>query len=192
MASIAALIGAQVVGGIGQGIASGLQEQTRRNEWNKTFGLHQDQFNFQKDYLTRGQQQNYDLTHRGQSLNFSGNILGHGLSAGGSLIGSILNYKTSQDQLGYSRELNNQRRSDLQNEGLPLSYLHLGGAQRSLPQLPMQRTQTFGRNVSAPWGYANSGSNLRDTYGPPPAYSPGNFPTTQTPGFDPVNGFPKG
>lgn len=196
MASIAALIGAQVVGGIGQGIASGLQEQNRRREFDRTFGLHQDQFNFQKDYLSRQLDQNYGLQYRGQNLNFTGNILGHGLSAGGSLIGSFLNYQTSQNNLNYARELNTQRRSDLTNEGVPLSYLHLGGGMsRSLPQLPMQRTQTFGRNVSSPWGFANSGPNLRETYGAPPSYqqaTSSNSPTTERPGFDPVSGYPKG
>lgn len=176
MASIAALIGAQVIGGIGNNIASGLQEQRRQQEWNKMFGLKEQESIFSRDFANRQLHQQNDLTMRQQNLSFGGNMLSTGMQVGGSLIGNILSYNHSQDQLNFQKELNQQRRTDLQNEGLPLSYLHLGaggGLGRSIPHIPMERTQTFGRNVSAPWGYTNSGTNLRDTYAPnsaPPSY----------------------
>lgn len=177
MASIAALIGAQVIGGIGNNIASGLQEQRRRQEWQNLFDFKQNEFNFQKDFQNRQLKQNYDLTSRGQDLNFGSNLLTTGMGVGSSLIGNLLSYKNAQDQLDFQKELNQQRRTDLTNEGLPLSYLHLSGSgafQRSIPNIPMQRTQTFGRNISNPWGFANSGQNARQTFAPrserPPSY----------------------
>lgn len=195
MASIAALIGAQIIGGIGNSISSGLQEQTRRREWESMFGLKQDQFNFQKDSFNQQLNQNRDLTMRQQNMQFGGSLLNTGMSVGSSIIGNLLSYNHAQDTLNYQKQLNNQRREDLTNEGLPLSYLHLGGLQRSIPNIPMMRTQTFGRDVSNPWGYANSGPNLRTTFGPPPSYSEStrsmNSPNAGLPGFDPVNGFPK-
>lgn len=191
-ATVAAILGGSIISGIGNGITGSFQERTRQNEWNKMFDFKQDQFDFQKDFSNRQLLQGYDLTSRGQNLNFGGNLLNTGMSVGSSLIGNLLSYNHAQDTLNFQKEMNTQRRSDLQNEGLPLSYLHLGGLQRSVPNIPMMRTQTFGRTVSNPWGYANSGSNLREAFGPPPSYSSTmNLPTAGQTGFDQVSGYPK-
>lgn len=193
MAAIAGLIGAQVVGGIGNNIAEGLREQQRRNEWNKMFDLQNNKFMFEKDFSNRQLNQNNELTRRGQDLNFGSHLMGSAMNVGSSLFGNLLSYKNAQDQLNFSKELNQQRRSDLQNEGVPLSYLHVGGSlQRSMGGgIPMQRTQTFGRDTSNPWGFANSGPNLRQTYtnDPPPTYSQSQS-NANRPGFD-QNGWPK-
>jgi hypothetical protein len=197
MATIAALIGANVISGIGGSIADGFREQQRRNEWNQIYDFNKNKFDFQSDFANRQLKQTGDLTSRGQSLNFGSNMLTAGMQTGGSFIGNLLSYKHSQDQLNFQKELNSQRRSDFTNEGLPLSYLHMGGSgfSRSVP-LPMARTQTMGRSTSNPWGFANSGSNLRDTYGPPPTGSTVhqthmNAPNQLHPGFDSTSGFPK-
>lgn len=192
MATIAALIGSQIIGGIGTSISEGLREQQRRQEWNKLFDFNQSKFDFQKDFSNRQLQQNYDLTMRQQNLSAGSSLLNTGMNVGSSIIGNLLSYNHAQDVLDFQKSLNIQRRTDLQNEGLPLSYLHLqGGFQRSVPNIPMMRTQTFGRDVSNPWGFANSGSNLRQTYGPPPSYAEINSPNAGRPGFDPVSGYPK-
>lgn len=167
MAAIAGLIGAQVIGGIGNNIAEGLKEQRRRSEWESLMNFQKDKFSFEKDFSNRQLEQQGGLTIRGQNFG----MVGSAMNVGSSIVGNLLSYKNAQDQLQFQRDLNSERRSDLQREGLPLSYLHLGGGggfQRSIPNIPMQRTQSFGRSVSNPWGYANSGSNLRETYGSRP------------------------
>lgn len=196
MATIAAIIGSQIIGGIGNGISEGIREQQRRQEWNKMFDFNSNKFNTQMDFQNRQLDMSSSLTQRGQNLNFGGGLLNTGMNVGSSIIGNLLSYNHAQDVLKFQKETHNQRREDLQNEGLPLSYLHLQGSgafNRSIPNIPMMRSQQLGRDVSNPWGFANSGSNLRDTYGPPPAYSePINSPNTGgRPGFDPGNGFPK-
>lgn len=184
MATIAALIGANIISGIGSSIAGGLGEQRRRSEWQDMHDFNLDRFNFQKDFQNRQLNQQNELLSRGQNLNFAGNMMQTGMQTGTSLIGNLLSYNHAQDSLNFQKELNSQRRSDLENEGLPLSYLHIGGAaQRSVGAIPpMRQTQIFGRNLSNPWGFANSGTNLRETYGPrPPTYdqsqarTPGNI-----------------
>lgn len=201
MATVAAIIGAQILGGIGSGITEGLREQQRRNEWNQMYDFNKEKFDFTKNFQNRQLDQQFNLTQRGQNLNFGSSMMG----VGSSIIGNLLSYKHAQDTLSFQREVHqsgldqyNQRRQDIQNEGLPLSYLHLqgsGGFNRSIPNLPMMRTQQLGRSVSNPWGYANSGSNLRQTYGPrdaPPSYNESiNSPNAGRPGFDPVSGYPK-
>lgn len=179
MATIAALIGGQIVSGIGNSIADGYREITRRNEWNRMMDFNQDRFDFQKDFSNRQLQQQYDLGMRGQNLSAGLGMM----QVGGSLIGNLLSYTHAQSALNFQKDLNQQRRDDLTREGLPLSYLHLGqGLSRSIGgNIPMQTTQTFGRSQSNPWGFANTGSqNLRDTYGPPPAYSSGPRPPAAT------------
>lgn len=200
MATVAAIIGANILGGIGSGITEGLKNQQRRQEWNQMYDFNRDKFNFQKDFQNRSLEQQFNLNQRGQNFNLAGGLINTGMNVGSSIIGNLLSYNHAQDTLNFQRNIHNQRRQDIQNEGLPLSYLHLQGSgafNRSIPNLPMMRTQQLGRSVSNPWGFANSGSNLRETYGPrntaPPTYSEAmNAPNTGgRPGFDPVSGYPK-
>lgn len=187
MASIAALIGAQVVGSIGQGIAGGLLEQRRQNEFDKNFDLRKNMFDFQSNFMNRQLEQQFGLQSRGQNLNFLGGLTTSGMQVGSSLIGNLLNYNHAQDQLNFQKDLNSQRRTDLTNEGIPLSYLHLsnGGANllsRSMGgNIPMNVSAGLGRSEGNPWGFANSGPNLGETFGreAPPPYSA--QPVTQTP-----------
>lgn len=191
------MVGASILSGLGSGISGALQERTRQNEWNKMFDFQVGKQNFQQDFMNRQLEQQMNLGMRGQNLNFGGSLLNTGMNVGGSIIGNLLSYNHAQDVLNFQRDIHEQRRADIQNEGLPLSYLHLNGAgfQRSVPNIPMMRSQTFGRSVSNPWGYANSGTNLRDTWGPPPSYSAAtgniNSPNTAHPAFDSVSGYPK-
>lgn len=138
------------------------------------FNLREEQFNWQKTFQQNQLNQQNELTTRGQNLNFMGGIMGNTMNVGSSLIGNLLSYNHAQDVLNFQKEQNQQRRDDLTNEGLPLSYLHIGsGLGRSIGgNIPMMRTQGFGRSTSNPWGFANSGQNLRETHGPPPAYTP--------------------
>lgn len=168
----AALIGANILSGLGQGIGSAFHERTRQNEFNKMFDFNQDKFNFQKDFNNRQLEQNSFLGLRGQNFGLAGSLINGGMSVGSSLIGNLLSYNHAQDQLNFSKEMYQNQRNDIQKEGLPLSYLHLGGGlQQSMGgNIPMMRTQTYGRSVSNPWGYANSGTNLKQAFGPPPSY----------------------
>lgn len=172
MASIAALIGAQVVGGIGQGIAGGLLEQRRRHEFDQNFDFKNRQFDWQKDFQNQQLKQQFDLTNRGQNLNFLGGLTSSGFSAGSSLLGSILNYTHAQDQLNYQKELNTQRRADLTNEGLPLSFLHIGGG-ISRSMLNTSNDATLGRSTNSSFRFADSGPNLNRTFNNPnpPSYA---------------------
>lgn len=193
-ATVAAILGGQIISGIGSGITGAFQERTRQNEWQKLFDFNQDKSNKQFDLQNKQLDLQSLLTTRGQNLNFGSNMLTSGMNVGSSIIGNLLSYNHAQDTLNFQREIHEQRRTDLQNEGLPLSYLHLGGGlQRSIPNIPMMRTQTFGRTVSNPWGFANSGTNLRNTWGPPPSYEQSvvNQPSTTHPAFDSVSGYPK-
>lgn len=191
-ATLAALIGSGVLSGIGQGISSGITERNRQNEFNKMFDFKKEESVWNRGFQQKMLDQSGMLGMRGQNLSFGANMLSAGMSTGSSLIGNLLSYNHAQDTLNFQKQLNSQRREDLTNEGLPLSYLHLGGLGRSVPNIPMMSQQTFGRSSSNPWGYANSGQNLRTTFGPPPSYRESvNAPNAGLPGFDPSNGFPK-
>lgn len=177
--TIAALIGGQILGGIGNSIAEGYREHQRRNEWNQVMDFNQQRFDFNKDFSNRQLQQQGDLLNRGQNIQAG---LG-AMQVGGSLIGNLLSYNHAQSALNFQKDLNQQWRNDLTQEGLPLSYMHLGqGLSRSIGgNIPMRNAQTFGRSTSNPWGFSNTGSqNLRETYGPPPAYSSGPRPPMAT------------
>lgn len=173
--ALAAIIGANVIGGIGSGVASGLIEGRRQHEFDQNFNFRNRQFDFQADFANRQLKQQNDIQTRGQSLSFLGGLTTSGFQAGSSLIGNILNYSHGQDQLNFAKEQNQQRRDDLTAEGIPLSYLHVGSSlQRSIGSLlPMNRQAGLARSEGNPWGFANSGPNLRETYqGTPPPYSP--------------------
>lgn len=168
MATLAALIGGNLLAGIGGGIVEGFREQRRQKEWEQGFGLRERQQTFHENSTNR----QLDLLGRGQNLNFYGGLASTGMNVGSSLIGNLLSYNHSSNLLDYQKQLNSQRREDLTNDGIPLSYLHLGGAGARLPNLPMQGVQTLGRNVVNTMNFANSsGQPLSNTFGPPPSYS---------------------
>lgn len=153
MATIAAILAGNLISGIGQGVVGAFQEQTRQNEWNKNYKFKEDQFKWQKEY----QQQQLGLQSRGQDMNLMSQFGTSGIQAGGNLIGSLLQYKTAQDQLGWQQELNSQKRQDLTNDGLPMSYLHVGGT-RGIPNIPMVMNQGFGRSTTNTMQFANQGN----------------------------------
>lgn len=158
----AALLGGNILAGLGQGLIGSYQENRRQQEWNQMFGLKEQQFQWQKEH--QGKQ--LGLQERGQNLNAATSIGVAGMQAGGSLIGNILSYKHSQDQLDYQKQLNQQKRDDLTADGLPMSYLHLSGNMRSLPSAPSVRGQSLGRSTESILRPMNQGGQpLSQTFG---------------------------
>lgn len=163
MAVTAAILGGNLLSGLGQGLVSSFQENRRQQEWNQMFGLKEQQFEWQKEH----QSKQLGLQERGQNLNAATGIGIAGLQAGGGLIGNLLSYKHNQDQLDYQKQLNQQRRDDLTADGLPMSYLHLsGGNMRSLPSAPQVRGQSLGRSTESILRPMNQGGQpLSQTFG---------------------------
>lgn len=174
MATIAALIGGNILSGLGQGIIGGMQERRRQQEWDQTFGLKQDQFNYQKQYDNRS----LGLTERGQTLNLMGGLAGNAMSAGSGLFGSLLNYQTQSNRLDWDKQLKQQQRTDLEKDGIPLSYLHLGGAGAKLPSLPGTEVQGLGRSTENTFRPMHHGGQpINQTFGARPQ-SPVNLDAT--------------
>lgn len=167
MATIAAILGGSIISGIGSGIVDSYRENQRQREWNKNYEFDQAKFDWLKDY----QQQNLAITSRGQNLNFMQGLGQAGIGAASGLASSFLNYQSQSNQLDYQKQLNSQRRADLEKDGLPMSYLHLNGGLASAPRV---FTQGFGRSVNPTNSFMNQGGQpYNQTFGSPapPPYS---------------------
>lgn len=167
-----ALIATGLIGGAAQGLMGGLMQRQGQENWEKSYNM---KFQQMENQFILGTRQ-LDLTARGQDISMMSTLGSSGISGASGIIGALINsYTTSRNldtQLDYMSSLNTQRRNDLQNDGLPLSYLHLGGNTPGLIPPPMRVEQTMGRSVSNYTGFANSGgSTYSQKFGPPPPYS---------------------
>lgn len=171
MAGIFGLIGANIIGSIGGGIAEGLREKNRRDEWKSVYDLNHQKM---ENDFTLGQR-NLDLQQQRNDYSLYGGLAQSAIGAGSGIIGGLFGLAQQSRQHEFQQGLINQQRTDLTNDGLPLSYLHLGGRgmNMNLQGPALSRTQTVGRSVSQPIGFANSGGlSYREQFGPPPPYSP--------------------